>query len=74
MRFEEKKEALMGFEERESVCVCVVSVVYVCEKEVLKPDGVLKRERERERERVCVICCCVLKRERERERDELLRP
>ena len=51
---EEKKEALMGFEERESVCVCVVTVVYVCEKEVLKPEGVLKRERERERERVCV--------------------
>ena len=31
--------------------MCVVTIVYVCEKEVLKPEGVLKRERERERER-----------------------
>ena len=67
---EEKKEALMGFEERERVCVCVVTVVYVCEKEVLKPEGVLKRERER----VCDLLLCTKERERERERDELLRP
>ena len=44
---------------RERESVCVITIVYVCEKEVLKPEGVLKRERERERER---------------ERDELLRP
>ena len=68
MRMEEKKEALMGFEERESVCVCVVTVVYVCEKEVLKPEGVLKRERERERESVCDLVLCTKERERERER------
>ena len=60
---EEKKEALMGFEERESVCVCVVTVVYVCEKEVLKPEGVLKRERERESD----LLLCSRERERERE-------
>ena len=47
-----EKRSINGFwRERESVCVCVVTVVYVCEKEVLKPEGVLKRERERERER-----------------------
>ena len=50
---EEKKEALMGFEERERVCVCRHYRVCVWKRGVEAWRGFEEREREREREMNC---------------------